>query len=174
MKKQRHPFALAFSPKRMAQPDSNVRPAPAPPQEKKLATLPTNPEPREPHDILYSVIFHLLRHEQDGQTQEEHDTAQAILDCANAMSDIIEQGHLPSEELQYKAGCIWRLLEVSAERGDSVHDLMLACEMEADEVLEAIRYLQSSGVRIRSEISYESRCLELVFLLDMHQWRGVR
>lgn len=171
---KRHPFALAFSPKRMAEPDSNVRRAPTLPQKKKLAPLPTNPEPREPHDILYSVIFHLLRHEQDGQTQEEHDTAEAILDCANAMGDIIEQGHLPSEEIQYASGRILRLLEVSAERGESVHELMTATDLEADEVLEAIRYLQNSGVRIRSEISYESRYLELVFLLDMHQWRSFR
>ncbi len=186
---KRHPFALAFAPKRMAEPDSHVRRAPMMPK-KKITPAPvpaplradskpvrwTNETPRFADDLLVGAIGHLLRHEEDGQSVEDHDTSESVISCVLALCEFFE-GQVtpdPSDEIQFAAGRILRLLEVSAARGQSVHDLMLATEIESDEVLEAVRYLQNSGVKIRSEISYESRYLELVFLLDMHQWRSVR
>ena len=184
---KRHPFALAFSPKRMAQPDSNVRRAPL---KKKFANVPAAPispltakpsrwgneTPRFADDLLIGAISHLLRHEYDGQSVEDHDVSHSVLDCVLALSDFFEEqiSPGPSEEIQYKAGQILRLLEVSEERGQSVHDLMLATELSPDDVLTAITYLKSCGVKIRSEMSYESRYLELVFVLDAHQVRGMR
>ena len=171
----------------MAQPDSNARRAPL---EKKLANVPVAPlsvpiakpsrwgneTPRFADDLLIGAISHLLRHEYDGQSVEDHDVSQSVLDCVLALSDFFEDqiSPQPSEEIQYKAGQILALLEVSAERGQSVHELMTATELSSDDVLAAIAYLKSCGVKIRSEMSYESRYLELVFVLDAHQVREMR
>jgi hypothetical protein len=180
---KQHPFALAFSERRMSEPNFNVRRAPTQPKRKPTplpaSTKPVRWEAGKPQfadDLLVGAISHLLRHEHDGQSIEEHDVSESVLDCVLALCEFFEERITPepSEEIQFKAGQILRLLEVSAERGQSVHDLILATELDPGEVLEAVRYLQNSGVKIRSEISYESRYLELVFLLDMHQWRSVR
>jgi hypothetical protein len=186
---KRHPFAVAFSPKRMAQPDSNVRRAPTPPK-KKAAVIPAAPTsvpaakparwanetPRFADDLLIGAVSHLLRHEYDGQSVEDHDVSGSVLDCVLALCEFYEEQipPQPSEEIQYKAGQILRLLEVSAECGESVHELMTATELSADDVLLAVAFLKNCGVKIRSEMSYESRYLELVFVLDAHQVRQMR
>jgi hypothetical protein len=179
---KRHPFALAFSPKRIAQPQSNVRRAPTPPK-KKAAVVPAakparwgNETPRFADDLLIGAMSHLLRHEEDGQSIAEHDISESVLGCALALCEFYEEQipTQPSEEIQYKAGQILRLLEVSAERGESVHEVMTATELSSDDVLLAVAYLKNCGLKIRSEMSYESRYLELVFLLDAHQVRGMR
>jgi hypothetical protein len=80
----------------------------------------------------------------------------------------------PGEEIEYAAGRMLRLLEISEEYGQTVHDFMLATELSSDDVLAAIAYLKNCGLKIHSEMSYESRYLELVFLLDAHQIRKMR
>jgi len=182
--------ALAFSPKRLAQPGSNARRAPTP-LKKKLADLPAAPlplpaakpsrwaneTPRFADDLLVGAISYLLRHEHDGQSVEDHDVSESVLACVEALCEFFEEQISPdtvSEEIQYKAGQILRLLEVSAESGESIHELMTATELSSDDVLLAVRYLNTCGLKIRSEISYESRYLELVFVLDAHQIREMR
>jgi hypothetical protein len=110
---ERHPFSNAFSPRRMAQANFDVRqqpthtetppparvaqhieaprpaPVPNPPQDEWFV-LGRDDAPRTFDDILFCVIRHLLRHEYDSRTAEEHITSESVLDCVQALCDCYE------------------------------------------------------------------------------------
>lgn len=171
---KRHPFALAFSPRRMVQPDSNVRRAPTLPL-LPASTKPArwgNEAPQFADDLLVGAISHLLRHEETGQTEEQHDVSESVLTCVLALCEFFEEYHdspVSNDEtlevLEFRSGQILRLLEVAGGRGQSVYSLMQATELDEQGVLDCIRILQRANISIRAELDY-ARDLELLFILE--------
>jgi len=160
----RFPSSVAFSPRRMAAPESNERklpvvvPAPKQPANKRKKC--------SADDLLFSIIARLLNHEGGGQSEEEHDVSEAVLDCVEALCQHYDSVSV-DEELQFQAGRVLRLLETAGERGMNLYGLALALDgMRLQTILDIIRHLQLCGARIHPRLAYE-RNLELVFVLTL-------